>query len=130
MKTLLITFAVLLIILTLISAFGGSLKIEKFEDEYMPEVTQDGFPSFQPEVSPNIHPQVDPNFIPNMAQENVENFWEEQQKSLMHNSHEGFNQCGYKEKFQQEHEQEEPHFTESTEQIEPFEASEQLYSNV
>lgn len=124
MKTLLITFAVLLIILTLISALGGSLTIEKFEDEYTPEVPQDVFPNVQTEVQSEMPP---------MTQENVENFWEEQQKSLMHNSYEGFNQCAYKEEFQQDHENEgalEPHFNEGAEQIEPFEASEQLYSNV
>jgi uncharacterized membrane protein YraQ (UPF0718 family) len=123
MKTLLITFAVLLIILTLISALGGSLKIETFEDEYLPEVQQTEVVDEYPTEMPSQIEQP-------MTQENVENFWEEQQKSLMHNSYEGFNQCGYKEKFQQEPEYEEPQFNEGEEQIEPFEASEQLYSNV
>jgi hypothetical protein len=59
MKTVLIAFAVLLAILTLISAFGGSLNREGFEDE--------SFPLIQDEDT----------------QHSTENFWEEQQKALV-----------------------------------------------
>lgn len=59
MKTLLITFAVLLAVLTLISAFGGSLSRERFEEEPMP-------------------------FLENeKVGASTENFWEEQQKHLV-----------------------------------------------
>ena len=54
MKNILIAFAVLLAILTLISAFGGSLNREGFEDESFPD----------------------------MNTQTTENFWEEQQQAL------------------------------------------------
>jgi hypothetical protein len=54
MKNILIAFAVLLAILTLISAFGGSLNREGFENESMP----------------------------NMNTQTTESFWEEQQQAL------------------------------------------------
>jgi hypothetical protein len=59
MKTVLIAFAVLLAILTLISAFGGSLNREGFEDESFPMIQDDD------------------------TQKSSENFWEEQQKALV-----------------------------------------------
>jgi hypothetical protein len=78
MKTLLITFGVLLVILTLISAFGGSLTRERFEEESMPSVyTEEEMPA------------------------STENFWEEQQKSML----EAFTENKEQE---QEQEQEQP----------------------
>ena len=59
MKTLLITFAVLLAILTLISAFGGSLSREQFEEAPMPFLEDEKVGA------------------------STENFWEEQQKHLV-----------------------------------------------
>lgn len=59
MKTVLIAFAVLLAILTLISAFGGSLNREGFEEESFPLVHDDE------------------------TKHSSENFWEEQQKALV-----------------------------------------------
>lgn len=59
MKTVLIAFAVLLAILTLISAFGGSLNREGFENESFPSVHDDE------------------------TKHSSENFWEEQQQALV-----------------------------------------------
>ena len=74
MKNILIAFAVLLAILTLISAFGGSLNRERFEDESFPDMTT----------------------------QTTENFWEEQQQALAQQFVEQQNASKVTEEFQSE----------------------------
>jgi hypothetical protein len=81
MKNILIAFAVLLAILTLISAFGGSLNREGFEDETFPE----------------MHTQA------------TESFWEEQQQALAQQHVEQHNNpIEVKEEFESQEPTEEP----------------------
>ncbi len=115
MKTLFITFGVLLVILTLISAFGGSLNHETFEEEPLPLDTQ----------------------------ASSQDFWQEQQKALVESfletqeqepttdayvtpehTQENFGSCGnYKEEFENAPEAEPQGFPEYETglDIEPFE---------
>jgi hypothetical protein len=127
MKNILIAFAVLLAILTLISAFGGSLNRERFEDESFPDMNPQTTESFWEEQEQvlaqqyveqqNNTSEVTEGFETQEVPEEFESQEtpEESQWPIAEQVQENFASCGnYKEKFVDEEENIEPYEDEKT----------------